>query len=286
MKITCKSSCSPHVVDGEKKNVNAYFATESSFWNEIYQKKDVYAVIHQERQSIAIKFFEDLSLPLDARVLEIGCGAGLTTVAIAKRGYAVEAVDSVEAMIELTRENASNFGVEKQIHASVNDIHGLSFSDNSFDVVIALGVVPWIDNLNVALQEIFRVLASGGHLIMNVDNRYRLNHLLDPFYLPALAGVKDQLRLVLENAGYKRASGTPRTHRHSATEFNNLLDSVGLIKIKHAMIGFGPFSFLKIKLFSGEVEIRLHRFLQRAANQGIPLIRSTGAQYLVLARKN
>ena len=95
--------------------MNAYFDTESSNWNEIYHKIDVYSVIHQDRRSIAITFFEGLSLPHNARILDIGCGAGLTTVDIAKRGYAVEAIDSVEAMIDLTRQNALNSGVEKKL---------------------------------------------------------------------------------------------------------------------------------------------------------------------------
>jgi ubiquinone/menaquinone biosynthesis C-methylase UbiE len=287
MKTRCKlSSSSPLKIEEETKNVNAYFDRESSYWDEIYRNKDVYSVIHQDRRAIAIKYFEELSLPHEARILDIGCGAGYTTVDIARRGYSVEAVDSVAAMIDLTRQNAHNFGVEKQINANVDDVYDLNFPDNSFDLVIALGVAPWIADLNIALKEIFRVLAPGGHVIMTVDHRYRLNHLLDPAFIPALAGVKERLRRVLEKSGLKKATGIPRPHRHAVTEFNNLLASAGLAIIKHSMIGFGPFSFLKIQIFPGSFEIRLHRFLQRAADRGIPFIRSTGSQYLVLARKD
>lgn len=285
MKTTCKLSDSPLGVDEEKKNVNAYFDSESSFWNEIYQKKDVYSVIHQERRSMAIKYFENLALPYDARILDIGCGAGLTTVDIAKQGYTIEAVDSVAAMIDLTRQNALRFGVGNRVNANVSDIHNLNFPDSSFDVVIALGVAPWIDNLNLALGEILRVLAPGGYLIMNVDNRYRLNHLLDPVYMPALAGLKEGLRRLLEESGFRKDTGIPRPRRHTATEFNNLLASAGAVIMKHCMIGFGPFSFLRIQLFPDRVGIILHSFLQKAANRGITLISSTGSQYLVIARK-
>jgi len=285
VKKTDKSSGLPNDGEEKTKKVNAYFDAESTFWKEIYRKEDLYSVIHQERRGVAIKFFEDLALPKNTRILEIGCGAGFTTVDIARHGYTVEAVDSAESMVVLTRQNALESGLEKRITAKVDDIHNLDFPDRSFGVVIALGVAPWIADLNTAVKEILRVLEPGGHLIMNVDNRYRLNHLLDPADMPALAGLKEGMRSFLVQAGLKKEPGIPRTRRHTATEFNSLLASAGLEVIKHSMIGFGPFTFLRIPLFPTPVEIRLHRFLQRAANNGVPLIRSTASQYLVLARK-
>ncbi len=269
----------------EKNNVNTYFASESSGWNDIYQKEDVYSIIHQDRRAIAFQYFQELSLPRDARILEIGCGAGLTSVDIARQGYVVQAVDSVEAMIDLTRKNALKFGMEKQIHASVMDVYNLQFSKQTFALVIALGVAPWLADLNRALKEISRVLTPGGYVLMNVDNRYRLNHLLDPFYFPRLAGLKERLRDFLEKASVCKTSSIPRPKRHSIKEFESLLESASLVKLKHRMLGFGPFTFLKIRLFPNSVGIKLHRYLQNEADKGTPLLRSTGSQYLVLAHK-
>ena len=280
-----KSSESSLSVEEAKRNVNAYFVTESSHWNEIYHKKDVYSVIHQERRIAAIRMFDELTLPRESRILEIGCGAGLTSIDIATRGYSVEAVDSTAVMVDLTKQNARNSGVEQKISAKINDIHDLKFGDDSMDIVIALGVAPWIVDLKTAMKEIFRVLAPGGYLIISADHRYRLNHLLDPAHMPVFAGLKELLRKLLEDAGLKKIAGIPRVKRHTATEFDNLLAWAGLVKMRHCMIGFGPFSFLKIKLLPDAIEIKLHRLLQRAADQGVPLLRSTGSQYLVLARK-
>lgn len=281
------ASSDPLRFEEEKKSVDAYFTADSSAWNEIYQKEDVWSVIHQDRRSIALRYFRELSLPQDARILEIGCGAGMTSVDMARCGYTVEAVDSVKAMIDLTRQNALKFGVEEQIHAGVMDVFNLQFPDQTFDLVIALGVVPWLADSTRALKEISRVLAPGGYVLISADNYWRLIHLLDPVEFPPLTGLKERprLRLFLGKAKLREFSSIPRAKRHTVAEFDALLEAACLVKLKHQVIGFGPFTFWRISLFPGAFGIRLNRFLQNGAVRGIPILRSAGSQYLVLGQK-
>lgn len=285
MKTSNTSSITPKTIEVDKENIDMYFASESSIWNNIYQKEDVYSVIHQDRRSTSLQYIKGLPLPQHPHILEIGCGAGLTSVDLARLGYTIEAVDRVEDMIDLTRQNAIKFGVEEQIHTGVMDASNLEFPDQTFDLVIALGVVPWLPDLMKALNEISRVLVPGGFVLINMDNRWRLNHVLDPIDFPPFSGLKANARTFLEKARLRKFSSAPRPQRHTIKEFDTLLESVSLVKMKHRMIGFGPFSFLKIPLFRGTFGIQLHRYLQNAADHGIPLICSTGSQYLVLAQK-
>jgi 2-polyprenyl-3-methyl-5-hydroxy-6-metoxy-1,4-benzoquinol methylase len=281
------ASSDPLQFQEEKKRVDSYFAAHSSGWNDIYQREDVYSVIYQDRRSIALRYFRDLSLPQDARILEIGCGAGMTSVDMARCGYTVEAVDSVKAMIDLTRQNALKFGVEKQIHAGVMDVYDLQYPDQGFDLVVALGVVPWLADSARALKEISRVLAPGGHVLISADNYWRLIHLLDPAKFPPLRGhrLRERTRLFLGIAGLGEASSVPRSKGHTVGEFDALLEAAGLVKLIHQVIGFGPFTLWKFSLFPGAFGIRLHRLLQYGADRGIPILRSTGSQYLVLGEK-
>ena len=136
-----------------------------------------------------------------------------------------------------------------------------------------------------ALREIYRVLVPGGYTIINGDNRYRLNHLLDPAHMPALAGLKEKLKRLLEKRGLRKPSNEPRCYMYTIKEFNHALASVGLAAIKYSMIGFGPFSFLKYQLFPDSAGVRLYHFLQRFADRGYAVLRSTGSQFLVLAIK-
>lgn len=282
----CASSEALIPMDRDKKSVADYFDAESSYWHGLYNGEDVFAIIHQLRLSMALQYFDELSLPKTARILEVGCGAGLLTVNLAGRGYTIEALDRVKSMVDLSRRNALQCGVEYRVNAHVGDVYQLPFGDATFGCLIALGVLPWVADINAALKEISRVLIPGGYVIFNADNRYRLNHLLDPFYMPALAGSKRRLKKTLETFHLRKPSREPDVYRHTLKEFNQLLAPVGLVQIKHHMIGFGPFSFFKYELFSGPTGVRVHHRLQQYSDRGSSLLRSTASQILVAAIKS
>ena len=44
------------------------------------------------------------------------------TIALAQRGFMVDAVDHSSAMIELTQSHAKQKGVDKRIHAAIEDV--------------------------------------------------------------------------------------------------------------------------------------------------------------------
>ncbi len=270
-----------------QKLVNQYFDSESVFWKEIYQdKNNVYSVIHQQRQEITLHFFDGLNLSKDSRILEIGCGAGLITTAIARRGYKIEALDSVQAMIDLTKKHAKELNLEHLIEAKVSDINALPYPDNSLDAIITLGVLPWLPDVKTPLREMSRILKPGGYIILNVDNRYRLNHLVNPFRMPALEKPKFVLIRLLEKSGLRKSSHSPRPKLYRIKEFIEHLDSVNLNVIRQKMFGFGPFGFMRMELFPGSGGVKVHHFLQRYADRGFPILRSTGAQTVFLARKD
>src|ERR1700746_1295370 len=79
-------------MSAHQRSVDEYFKGAVPQWSEIYERHSLYARIHQERRSIVLSMAKSSALSAEARVLEVGCGAGLTTVALAERGFAVEAV--------------------------------------------------------------------------------------------------------------------------------------------------------------------------------------------------
>jgi ubiquinone/menaquinone biosynthesis C-methylase UbiE len=262
-------------VDGSK----GFFAATARFWGDIYTGSDVFSVIHQDRLQRALRLVDELRLPPGSRVLDVGCGAGLFSIALTERELAVDAVDEAPEMMELLLKNAKRSGVQGHIATRTASVYELAFPDATFALVAALGLIPWLRSPGDALREMARVLEPGGHLIVNADNRARLQHLVDPASNRLVAPLK---RRVVRALG--RGPGR-RTVLHSRKEFDRLLTSAGLERRRGCTFGFGPFTFLGNPLFSDRVGVSLNRRLQSLADGGAPILRSMGAQYLVLARK-
>ncbi len=112
--------------------------------------------------------------PSRVRVLDVGCAAGRNEVALAERGFAVEALDGSAAMAARTRERlALVLGAEEAARrVFVGPMDDLSrFADGRFDLVVALGIYHCAHSRaewDRALSESARVLAPGGRLLVSV----------------------------------------------------------------------------------------------------------------------
>src|ERR1700747_3849215 len=99
----------------QQEQVNAYFLSTLDHWDAIYRETGVYQTISQRRRTVALSLVDKLALPAGSRVLEVGCAHGLTTVALAERGFSVEAVDAVPEMISAARVRAEETGLGQQM---------------------------------------------------------------------------------------------------------------------------------------------------------------------------
>ena len=260
-----------------------YFRSTRPFWKDIYEQNGIDGTLYRLRRDRVNAIVDSLGLPTGSQALEIGCGMGLISVGLARRGYHVNAVDIEMGMIESVRRLATEAKVSNRLIGQVGDVHHLDFRDNTFDMVIAIGVLEWVPSLAQPLSEMTRVLKPGGHLIVNVDNAWALHCLLDPLKSGVSAPAKRLARRMLEKMGAIRVAAHPG--RCSIRRLDAAIAAAGLRKIHGTTCGFGPFSFLSRTVLPDRLGVRVHNFLQRRADRGIPVLRSAGEVYLVLARK-
>src|SRR5690242_5021676 len=99
-------------------------------------------------------------------VLDVGCGAGMDLLLLAKRtgpsGHAI-GVDMTDAMVERARKSAAVAGLQ-QVEVRRGDAAALPVSDASINIVSSNGVLNLVPEKERAFAEIIRVLKPGGRL--------------------------------------------------------------------------------------------------------------------------
>ena len=269
-----------------QQQVNAYFQSSSDYWKRIYDTRALMPLIYQTRQAAVLDWITKLRLPASSHILEIGCGAGVLTAELARTGHHIEAVDAAPAMVQLTRQNATNNGVAERVTASLADVHALCFPEGKFDLVIAIGVIPWLHDVALGLSEMQRVLKRGGSLIVTVDNEWRLVRILDPASSPVSWPLRSVMKSVLRHAGFCKVSHDLVVKLHTPGEIRRLFEQSGLQEVQSKCVGFGPFTLFGRHLIPETLGIALHTHLQSLAERRIPPFHITGSHYLALAEKN
>lgn len=136
----------------------------------------------------------------EKKVLDYGCGSGYGTALISKSCSQITGVDiSPEAVAyaqaHYNAPNLSYLQIERAEAAP------LPFPDASFDVVLSFQVIEHLQDVSVYLQEIERVLAPGGRVIIATpDRKNRLFSFQKPWNMWHLREyAQDQLKDTLAN---------------------------------------------------------------------------------------
>ncbi len=269
--------------DRDRRLVEEHFHTVASYWKDVYSQDTLNGAIYRQRRAAVLNFVERLRLPSSARVLEVGCGAGSTSVQVAKLGLRVEALDAVAEMVLLTGQAARADGVQNLLTVRQGDVHRIPFADNRFDVAIAIGVMEWMPSLDTPLQELQRVVRPGGWLIVNVDNSRALHCLIDPRMNPLMGGAKRYIRRLAERFRWVEPVAHPS--RCSRAGLDQALRVAGFQRVAHCTRGFGPITMFGAPLLSDKLGVLLHNALHRMSERQVPFIRNGGETYLVLAQK-
>lgn len=103
------------------------------------------------------------------KVLDVGCGAGVDLARFARAGAICTGVDIADAAIALAETNFQQQGLTADLRVANGE--ALPFSDNTFDLVFAHGVVQYTADPQRLVDEVRRVTKPGGEAIFQVYNR-------------------------------------------------------------------------------------------------------------------
>jgi ubiquinone/menaquinone biosynthesis C-methylase UbiE len=118
-----------------------------------------------QQRAMLESYLSEITLPGAARVLEIGCGTGAVTRALARRPGVAEAVgvDPSPVFVARARELGAALG---NVTFEVADGRALRLPDRDFDAVVFHTTLCHVPQPELALKEAFRVLRPGGTLAL------------------------------------------------------------------------------------------------------------------------
>ena len=128
--------------------------------------------------------------------LEVGCGGGIATGALASLGYNMTGFEPAAASLEAARGHVRMLGLHERTNFVQGDAYDLSmFPAECFDGVVLADVLEHLYDLPTAVQQAWRVLKPGGVLAFDTINRTFASYVL------AIAVAQEGLGMV-----------PPRTH--------------------------------------------------------------------------
>jgi len=103
------------------------------------------------------------------KVLDLGCGSGVLSVALARNGADVTAVDLTENATKMARKNS----ILNKLNIKVvrSDAENMAFGDESFDYVMSWGVLHHTENTEKAFDEVSRILKPNGRGLIMVYHK-------------------------------------------------------------------------------------------------------------------
>jgi SAM-dependent methyltransferase len=123
-----------------------------------------FGVIARNITGGAEDFIARLPLPANARVLDVACGTGNTTIPLAKRGMHVTGLDLAPNLLEQARARAAEAGLAADFIEG--DAEQLPFADGTFDAVVTMFGAMFAPRPEIVASELARVLKPGGMLAM------------------------------------------------------------------------------------------------------------------------
>ena len=149
-----------------------------------------------------------LNLQPEDKYLEIGFGSGLFIKKYASHVSRMAGLDYSEDMVNLARSINKNLIKSGKAEFKQGDVSDLPWNDNEFSVVVGIETFFFWSEPEASLKEIFRVLAPGGRLVLemayNKDDGRDHTKQIEKYNLRLYGS--EELKALLTDAGFSDIS--------------------------------------------------------------------------------
>ena len=156
---------SPHGSNFRQSELDKFAELANRWWDPEGPQKPLHALNPVRLDYVAAR------RPLaGARVLDVGCGGGLLSEAMARAGADVTAIDLADDLVRVARLHALEGGVA--IDYRVQAVEALAAeAPGSFDVVTCMEMLEHVPDPGAIIQACAALLKPGGRLFLSTLNR-------------------------------------------------------------------------------------------------------------------
>ncbi|WP_314259497.1 bifunctional 2-polyprenyl-6-hydroxyphenol methylase/3-demethylubiquinol 3-O-methyltransferase UbiG [Cardiobacterium hominis] len=134
----------------------------SAFWD----VQGPYRTLHQINPA-RLQFVERFVVLSGLRVLDVGCGGGILSEALAERGASVVGIDLAESALQAAEAHRAGQAVEYRLESS----RDAAARGESFDAVTCMEMLEHVADPAAVLRDIHALLKPGGWAFFSTINR-------------------------------------------------------------------------------------------------------------------
>ena len=156
----------------DNRELDKFESAGSGWWD----RRGEFQALH-DINPLRIRYIEDRCGLAGKRVLDVGCGGGILSEAMARRGAEVTGIDMGQKSLEVARRHMKQTGVRIDYrHISVEQL--AKRQPESFDVVTCLELLEHVPAPGSVVDACSRLVSPGGHVVFATLNRNPLSYLL------------------------------------------------------------------------------------------------------------
>jgi 2-polyprenyl-3-methyl-5-hydroxy-6-metoxy-1,4-benzoquinol methylase len=123
--------------------------------------------LHPRGPDLLLDMVEALNLGPNSKIIDVGCGTGYYACKLVEQtGAQVLAIDIVASLLEMPRHQIAEANLRDRVAVVEGSITSIPADSETYDLVWCRDMLNHIKDLAVALAECYRVLRTGGSMIV------------------------------------------------------------------------------------------------------------------------
>lgn len=168
----------------DPSEITKFDALQDHWWNPTGALQSLHDI-----NALRVSYVNEKAHLEDSRLLDVGCGGGILSEALARQGAAVTGIDATPSAIQVARQHAQNQGLQIDYQLKTVEVLAARWPA-AYDIVTCMELIEHVPRPLDIVKACATLVQPGGQLFFATLNRTLLA------YLMAIIGGEYLLRLI------------------------------------------------------------------------------------------